>query len=59
VGREQPRHLAEAARLLGTEVAGVQADRIGAATQLAEQFAESAKLEGEIRKNLAGLGYGL
>ena len=27
--------------------------------QLAEQFAESAKLEGEIRKNLAGLGYGL
>lgn len=28
------------------------------ATQLAEQFAESAKLEAEIRKNLAGLGYG-
>ena len=28
-------------------------------TQLAEQFAESAKLEGEIKKNLAGLGYGL
>ncbi len=27
--------------------------------QLAEQFAESAKLEGEIRKNLAGLGYSL
>ena len=27
--------------------------------QLAEQFAESAKLEGEIKKNLAGLGYGL
>jgi type I restriction enzyme M protein len=26
-------------------------------TQLAEQFAESAKLEGEIKKNLAGLGY--
>ena len=26
--------------------------------QLAEQFAESAKLEGEIKKNLAGLGYG-
>ncbi|MCZ8013662.1 MAG: class I SAM-dependent DNA methyltransferase [Gemmatimonas sp.] len=25
--------------------------------QLAEQFAESAKLEGEIKKNLAGLGY--
>lgn len=25
--------------------------------QLAEQFAESAKLEAEIRKNLAGLGY--
>jgi type I restriction enzyme M protein len=24
--------------------------------QLAEQFAESAKLEGEIRKSLAGLG---
>lgn len=27
-------------------------------TQLAEQFAESAKLEAEIKKNLAGLGYG-
>jgi type I restriction enzyme M protein len=26
---------------------------------LAEQFAESAKLEGEIKKNLAGLGYGV
>ena len=26
--------------------------------QLAEQFGESAKLEGEIKKNLAGLGYG-
>jgi len=26
--------------------------------QLAEQFAESARLETEIRKNLAGLGYG-
>ncbi len=28
-------------------------------TQLAEQFGESARLEGEIRKNLAGLGYTL
>lgn len=28
------------------------------AAQLAEQFVESAKLEGEIKKNLAGLGYG-
>jgi len=27
-------------------------------TQLAEQFADSAKLEGEIKMNLAGLGYG-
>ena len=27
-------------------------------TQLAEQFAESAALEGKIKKNLAGLGYG-
>jgi len=27
--------------------------------RLAEQFAESTKLEGEIKKNLAGLGYGL
>jgi len=27
--------------------------------QLADQFAESAKLEGEIKKNLAGLGYGV
>jgi len=26
--------------------------------QLAEQFAESNRLEGEIKKNLAGLGYG-
>ena len=26
--------------------------------QLAAQFVESAKLEGEIKKNLAGLGYG-
>jgi type I restriction enzyme M protein len=26
--------------------------------QLTDQFAESAKLEGEIKKNLAGLGYG-
>lgn len=25
--------------------------------QMAQQFAESAKLEAEIRKNLAGLGY--
>ena len=27
-------------------------------TQLADQFSESAKLENEIKKNLAGLGYG-
>lgn len=27
--------------------------------QLTEQFAGSAKLEGEIKKNLAGLGYGI
>ena len=27
--------------------------------QLAKLFAESAKLEGEIKKNLAGLGYGI
>ncbi len=27
--------------------------------QLADQFAESAKLEGEIKKNLAGLGYAI
>ena len=34
------------------------ADKIARLTaQLAEQFAESAKLEGEIRNNLAGLGY--
>lgn len=26
--------------------------------QLVEPFGERAKLEGEIRKNLAGLGYG-
>ncbi len=36
------------------------ADKMGRLTaQLAEQFAQSAKLEGEIKKNLAGLGYGL
>ncbi|MCU8014927.1 hypothetical protein [Shewanella sp. SM74] len=28
-------------------------------TMLSEQFAESAKLEAEIKKNLAGLGYEL
>ena len=34
------------------------ADKMARLTgQLAEQFEESAKLEGEIRKNLAGLGY--
>ena len=38
----------------------VFADKMARLTaQLAEQFAESAKLEGEIRKNFAGLGYGL
>lgn len=36
------------------------ADKMARLTaQLAEQFAESAKLEEEIRKNLAGLGYGI
>jgi type I restriction enzyme M protein len=36
------------------------ADKMARLTaQLAEQFTESAKLEGEIRKNLAGLGFGL
>jgi type I restriction enzyme M protein len=35
------------------------ADKMARLTaQLAEQFSESAKLEGEIKKNLAGLGYG-
>lgn len=35
------------------------ADKMARLTaQLAEQFAESAKLEGDIKKNLAGLGYG-
>lgn len=38
----------------------VFADKMARLTkQLAEQFAESAKLEDEIRKNLAGLGYTL
>lgn len=37
----------------------VFADKMARLTaQLAEQFAESAKLEGEIKKNLARLGYG-
>ncbi len=48
--RQAPRlltpHPAEAARLLGTEVAAVQADRIGAATQLAEQFGAWVALKG-------------
>lgn len=36
----------------------VFADKMARLTaQLTEQFAESAKLEGEIKKNLAGLGY--
>jgi len=36
------------------------ADKMARLTaQLAEQFAENAKLEGEIKKNLAGLGYGI
>jgi type I restriction enzyme M protein len=36
----------------------VFADKMARLTaQLAEQFAESAKLEGEIKENLAGLGY--
>ncbi len=36
------------------------ADKMARLTaQLAEQFAESAKLEGKIKKNLARLGYGL
>lgn len=36
------------------------ADKMARLTaQLAEQFGESAKLEGEIKKNLAGLGYEL
>ncbi|WP_434703729.1 type I restriction-modification system subunit M [Pseudomonas sp. Z1-12] len=35
------------------------ADKMARLTaQLAEQFSESAKLEGEIKKSLAGLGYG-
>ncbi|MBN8443254.1 MAG: type I restriction-modification system subunit M [Thauera sp.] len=35
------------------------ADKMARLTaQLTDQFAESAKLEGEIKKNLAGLGYG-
>ena len=38
------------------EVFGDKMARLTA--QLAEQFEESARLEGEIKKNLAGLGYG-
>jgi len=35
------------------------ADKMARLTaQLVEQFLDSAKLEGEIKKNLAGLGYG-
>jgi type I restriction enzyme M protein len=36
------------------------ADKMARLTaQLAEQFVDNAMLEGEIRKNLAGLGYGI
>jgi hydroxyethylthiazole kinase-like uncharacterized protein yjeF len=39
-------HPAEAARLLGADVAGVQADRIAAALELAEQFNAHVALKG-------------
>ena len=55
--RVTPLHLAEAIRRKDDDEAF--ADKMARLTaQLTEQFAESTKLEGEIKKNLAGLGYG-
>ncbi|MDD2728238.1 class I SAM-dependent DNA methyltransferase [Malikia sp.] len=56
-------HVLTPGRYVGAEAqeddGEVFADKMARLTaQLAEQFAESAKLEGEIKKNLAGLGYG-
>lgn len=56
-------HVLTPGRYVGTEVQEEDgeafADKMTRLTaQLAEQFAESAKLEWEIKKNLAGLGYG-
>ncbi|MDX9945274.1 MAG: class I SAM-dependent DNA methyltransferase [Azonexus sp.] len=57
-------HVLTPGRYVGAEAqesdGEVFADKMARLTaQLAEQFSESAKLEGEIRKNLAGLGFGL
>ena len=56
-------HVLTPGRYVGTEAqeddGEAFADKMARLTaQLAGQFAESAKLEGEIKKNLAGLGYG-
>jgi len=56
-------HVLTPGRYVGAEEQGgdgeVFADKMARLTaRLAAQFAESAKLEGEIKKNLAGLGYG-
>ncbi len=56
-------HVLTPGRYVGAEAleedGEVFADKMARLTaQLAEQFAQSAKLEGEIKKNLAGLGYG-
>ncbi|HEX5311122.1 class I SAM-dependent DNA methyltransferase [Aquabacterium sp.] len=55
-------HVLTPGRYVGTEEQQEDgeafADKMARLTaQLAEQFGESAKLEGEIKKNLAGLGY--
>ncbi|MNK72505.1 putative type I restriction enzymeP M protein [compost metagenome] len=55
-------HVLTPGRYVGTEAqeedGEVFADKMTRlTTQLAEQFGESARLEGEIKKNLAGLGY--
>ncbi|GAB6047984.1 class I SAM-dependent DNA methyltransferase [Methyloparacoccus murrellii] len=57
-------HVLTPGRYVGAEAqeedGEVFADKMARLTaQLAEQFGESARLEGEIRKNLAGLGYTL
>ncbi|MEO4046223.1 class I SAM-dependent DNA methyltransferase [Pseudomonas sp. CAU 1711] len=57
-------HVLTPGRYVGAEEQEVDgeafADKMARLTaQLAEQFAESAKLEEEIRKNLAGVGYGI
>lgn len=56
-------HVLTPGRYVGAEEQGEDAEvfadkMVRLTSQLAEQFLESARLEGEIKKNLLGLGYG-